>query len=174
MYNDTLCALADTATLDAGSSQIGRTPRPMPSSTYGPRFGSPMVRPVKSAGAAVGDDLFEERRRLEEISKLLVVLDSSYFEDYQRSLDHESRTDFTLFMSRHSDVRIPLLGAESSGKLVATWNTAGGCLSIRFVGSSQLHYAISLKHGERPTRTWGESSITDVFSDADAKRLTTN
>ena len=173
MYNDNfISAFADTMTLDTASGEIAHAPRPARSATYG--IVRTVARSVESAGAAVGDDLFEDQRRIEEISRILVVLDSSFYEDHGTTLRQVSRDGFTRFMAQHRDARIPLLGAESSGKLVATWQSEHGCLSIRFVGLDQLHYAISLKGDRGISRSWGESNAADVFSDANAKRLATS
>jgi hypothetical protein len=173
MYNENICAFADTMTLDSVTEEIARAPRKGQSATYGIRI-SAGARNVGSAGAAVGDDLFEDQRRSEEISRILVVLNSSFYEDYGTPLNATSRASFMRFMTLHRDAQIPLLGAESSGRLVATWQSEQGCLSIRFVEIDQLHYAISLRGERGASRTGGEANVTDIFSQPEAKRLATS
>lgn len=167
MYNG-MCAFADTMAVDTASSDTVRVSDAGRSTTYGVTI---VNRRVAAAGAAVGDELFEAQRRNEQISRALVILDSGFFEDYGRALDRESLESFARLMAHHVDLRIPLLGAESSGKLVATWESNGGCLSLRFVGSDRVHYAVSQRCGGEVSRTWGETNTVDLFGSQDMKRL---
>jgi hypothetical protein len=99
-------------------------------------------------------------------------LDSDFFDDYGKVLNLWSRNAFVCFMKYNSAAK-PLLGADPSGILEATWERGEERLSIRFDERHRLSYAISYldPQGVR-RRKWDASSLATFFSDCpNAKRI---
>ena len=66
----------------------------------------------------------------------------------------------------------PLLGAESTGTLVATWVSGDDCLSLRFLDRFRFHFAITRSSPQGPVRSWGTAySLTFFAEHPEAKRL---
>lgn len=109
--------------------------------------------------AAIGEDLIAQQRRMQEIGRRVVELEALYFDDFGRELNAESRTAFECFMRFNPWFGYPLLGAEESGVLVATWVKDRECLSIRFVDRYRLHFALTTVVNGQPECQWGNGDL---------------
>jgi hypothetical protein len=127
-------------------------------SNFGQPFQDPRVFRAPPSGAVIGNGL-EELDRLQAVERKLLALDYAFFEDYSRSLSDQSREAFSVFMRHQPQANLPLLGAESDGNLVATWEKEDACLTIRFAGRYEIDFAISVGIGEGAQRRWGKSQI---------------
>ncbi|WP_146039392.1 MULTISPECIES: hypothetical protein [unclassified Variovorax] len=114
--------------------------------------------------AAVGGDAADVTSR-QSIERKLIELDLMFFEECSRPLDENSREGFACFMQYQPAARMPSLGAESDGRLVATWEIEGKCLSIRFADRYEIDFAITVKSGEQLKRDWGKSQIAFFVAD---------
>jgi len=114
--------------------------------------------------AAVTTQSTQSIKRDGELARLLVSLESSFFEDYGRGVNEEARAGLECFM-RHSPYRIPLLGAEESGALVATWARGDECLTLRFTGRYTLDFAVAFSEAGEISRTWGRSKLATVHGE---------
>lgn len=122
--------------------------------------------------AAVGGAMIYDERRAAALVNVLVTLDAAFYEDYEELLCDESRAGFESFMKYHRWARMPLLGSESTGKIVGTWKSGDECLSIRFVERHRFHYAITTRGQDGLRRDWGHSNIVTFFDEhPSAKRL---
>lgn len=127
---------------------------------------------IAAAGAAVGDDLLADQQRLTSIRRILVALEASLHEDFGVGLDSSSRAGFECLMRYNSTLNQPMLGAESTGRLVATWLSGSECLTIRFMDRFNLQFAFSSTTPEGPSRIWGAAhSLTFLAEYPEAKRL---
>lgn len=127
-------------------------------SNFGQPFQDPRASRTPPSGAAIGNGL-EELDRLQAIERKLLALDYAFFEDYSAILNDRSREAFSVFMRHLPQANLPLLGAESDGNLVATWEKENACLTIRFSGRYEIDFAISVGTGEATQRKWGKSQI---------------
>jgi hypothetical protein len=109
---------------------------------------------------------YEAALRLGALDKRIVQLASDFYDDHGRPLHSPSVAGFKALMRHILELPQPSLGAESSGSIVATWEGAGGCLSLRFLDKSHLHFAIS-RNGEagRRERAWGEGHVETFFAE---------
>jgi hypothetical protein len=123
----------------------------------------------------IGSESDEQVDRLRAAQVRTMDLDAAFFEDYGGELQESSRAAFECFM-QYNQVSQPLLGAEPTGILEATWARGNECLSIRFNDRYRLAYAISYVTDDGVhRRTWGESSLSTFFSDCpEGKRLASN
>jgi hypothetical protein len=130
------------------------------------------VTAFAAGGAAVGEDQIDDQQRMETVQRVLVGLEAAFFEDYGLRPDTSSRTGFECFMRYNPAAMQPLLGAESNGRLVATWESSKGCLSIRFMDRYHFQYAITATTERGPSRRWGTSHALTFFDEhPEAKRL---
>jgi len=127
-------------------------------SNFGQPFQDPRAFGVPPSGAVIGNGL-EELDRFQAVERKLLALDYAFFEDYSKSLNDFSREAFSVFMRHQPWASLPLLGAESDGRLIATWERDGACLTIRFANRYEIDFAISVGTGEGAQRHWGKSQI---------------
>jgi hypothetical protein len=126
------------------------------------------------SGAAIGDARFEEQELLSTVTRRLIELEASFYEDYGAQLDTTSKAGLMCFMRYSPDASFPLLGAESTGKLVATWVHGEECLSLRFLDRYRFHFALTTAITGQPVRRWGTAhSLTFFAEEPDAKRVAT-
>ena len=129
----------------------------------------------EAAGAAVGEDQLEEQQRREAVQRELVSTEAAYYEDYGARLNAASWSGFECFMRYNPTVALPLLAAESTGQLVATWTGGDECLSLRFVDRYRFHYAITATSPQGLLRRWGTAHALTFFAEhPDAERLATS
>jgi hypothetical protein len=127
-----------------------------------------------TSDAAVSDGPLAEQRRVAVLRQRLIALEAAFYDDYGVTLDSSSRAGLQCLMRYNPALRLPLLGAESSGQIVATWESNGECLSLRFLDRYHFHYALAALHDGAMRRTWGEGHSLAFFAEApDAKRLAT-
>lgn len=131
-----------------------------------------LIMETDSTNAAIGDEQAAEQLRQHELLRRIVALEALFFEDYARPLEASSRLAFECFMKYSPNASMPLLGAEPSGTLIATWTLGGECLSLRFSDRYRLDYAVTYRAGHEDIRRWGRSSLVNVLSECPAaKRL---
>jgi hypothetical protein len=125
--------------------------------------------------ALTGIDQFSEQRRKIDFRRRVVELESRYFEDYETPLPPAVRAGFECFMEYHPMIAMPLLGAEPSGAIVATWKKGTECLSVRFVDRYHVDFAVAFNNGHEDVRHWGKSSLALVFDECpEVRRLSSN
>lgn len=123
---------------------------------------------------ATGEGSPGETDRLRQAQARTLDLGAAFFDDYGKELLAASSRSFECFM-QYNDVSQPLLGAEPSGVLVATWTHGAECLSIRFNERHRLAFAISYFDGDAYRRDWGESTLSTFFEDCThGKRIASN
>ncbi len=125
-----------------------------------------------SQSAAIGDEHAAERQIQQDLLRRVVELEALYYEDYGVPLNAPSLQGFECFMKYSPDVAMPLLGAEPSGTLIATWNKGAECLSLRFSDRYHLDFAVTFLRDGEQIRNWGKSSLSNIFGDCpQARRL---
>ena len=92
--------------------------------------------------AAISDEQVAELHRAQVVLSRLLDLDVLFFEDFGTSLQASSRSAFECFMKYNPMGTMPLIGAEPSGLIVATWTNGAECLSLRFTDRFHLDFAI--------------------------------
>lgn len=95
------------------------------------------------------------------LARRIVALEASFFEDYGRALNEDARAGFECFM-RYNPYALPLLGADDSGAIVATWSRGAECVTLRFTGRYTLDFAVAFDSSEGLTRKWGRSSLVAI------------
>lgn len=100
-----------------------------------------------------------------EVAKRMVTLEANYYEDYGKALNEGARAGFECFMRYNPQHRLPLLGAESSGSVLATWTSGAECLSLRFTGRYALDYAVAFHGDQGLVRRWGRSNLATISGD---------
>lgn len=117
-----------------------------------------MERATDHSGA-IGDELIAEQQRAQEVRRRVIELEALYFDDFGREFNPASRAAFECFMKFNPWFALPLLGAEESGMLVATWTQNQECLSIRFVDRFHLHFALTTLVGGQSVHQWGTETL---------------
>lgn len=135
---------------------------------WGPDFGAfdAVMHLAHSEVAQVAsvDDAIGFGELLVELGKRLDMLEAAFTEDEGREIDGNSRTALTVFV-KHNRLQIPLMGAESSGVIVATWMNPRTSISVRFKDRYRLDYAITNSKDTTPSRVWGESDLARFRAD---------
>lgn len=108
-----------------------------------------------------------------ELARRLIALDSSFFEDHGRELSRESRAGLECFM-QYSEYRIPLLGADERGTIVATWESGQECVSVRFLDRYYVDYAVTFETLQGLKRKWGRSNLAAVHGECPNLRRLAN
>lgn len=179
MYGE-ICAFADVPALSSTENRTfavaGTNAR-----TYHSKNSQPVtvegssVSTIAAAGAAVGGAQLDEQQRNAAVQNALIALNTAFYEDYECQPDADSIAGFEYFMRYHAKANLPLLGAESSGKLVATWKGNEECLSLRFDSVNSFQFAITKKNGQDVVRRWGISHVAKFLNDQpEAKRIISN
>ena len=120
-------------------------------------------------GSTISDEELATQKRLHDLVKALVALEAAYFEDYGKPLKADCRHALECFMG-YSAARLPLLGAEDSGAIVATWVSGVECLSLRFIDRYALHFAVAYQRDGQLQRKWGRSHLATVFGECPESR----
>lgn len=125
-------------------------------------------RPVCSARnlpkvASISDDEFRLTLRQDSYQRVFVELNTAFYEDYGRQLDEDSKAGLLRFL-KHSPMRAqPVIGAESSGRLIATWRIAGEALSLEFIEKFKLKFAVTATEDGQLQRRWGIGHPVTLF-----------
>jgi len=134
-----------------------------------------LLTPQEVGSAAVGDEQIAELEQKKAVQQELVALDAAFYDDYGVKLDASSRAGFLCFMRYSSGAAAPLLGAESTGHLIATWVAGEECLSVRFLDRYRLNYAVAANTEHGLQRRWGTAhALTFLDQVPEAKRLAFN
>jgi len=100
----------------------------------------------------------------QDMAVKLARLSEYFLEDYGRSLQPESVTDFLRFSRRYPALPPPQLSAESTGTLISVWKSADKTISLKFIGNCKFHYALAFKKAGRTLRPWGTFSLQAFFA----------
>jgi hypothetical protein len=126
----------------------------------------------KTGTAAISERALRNAQRLDEIQKQLVEIESALYEDYGISIDRASKSGYERFMSYHSGATLPLLAAESTGKLVATWLVGAECLTLRFQRPYHFQFALAFYIDGTVSRAWDTgNTLTFLDEQPVAKQL---
>lgn len=105
-----------------------------------------------ASSSSISEAEINAAHQKDALSKELVALDSAFYEDYGQPLNSESRLGVECFFKYHAQVGFPMLSAESSGAILATWSKGNQHVTLRFLDKYHLHFAITTG----VQRTWGE------------------
>ncbi|WP_343620130.1 hypothetical protein [Ralstonia sp.] len=105
------------------------------------------------APSAVSESDLEATEQKGALVKELIALDAAFYEDYQQRLNASSRQGIECFMTHNAGVSVPMLSAESSGAILATWSKGENHISLRFIDRYTMHFAIA----QGRQRSWGEA-----------------
>jgi len=108
---------------------------------------------------AVGNEQIAATERLAELQRRLVALAQVFFEDYSQTISEESLSGFACLMRYHSSIGMPLISAESTGLVTATWRKDNECLSMRFADRHHLDFAVTYVAEESIQRRWGKANL---------------
>jgi hypothetical protein len=126
---------------------------------------------ASSADAAV-DELIVEQERMSPFQQRLLLLQDAFYEDNLAALDASSKNGFECFFRYNVEARMPLLGAESTGNVVATWVRGSECLTLRFNSRYDFHFALTTQADGRVQRHWGMGHVlTFAANFPEAQRL---
>lgn len=117
------------------------------------------------SNASISDEQVAGVARQGVVLERVQALEAMYLEDYGDSLQIASRLGYECFMRYSPMAAMPLLGAEPSGVLIATWNKGSECLSLRFLDRYHLDFAVTYLDGDRIVRRWGKSSLSTLFGE---------
>jgi hypothetical protein len=138
------------------------------------RTGSYSVSGSRFHRIATADTDQDAARRRRAAQTRTMDLEAAFFDDFQNELNPFSRAGFQCFME-YNRVAEPLLGAEPTGVLEATWQRGNECLSIRFNDRHRLSYAVSYRDAAGAMRRkWAESNLGSFFSDCPEAKLITS
>jgi hypothetical protein len=136
-----------------------------------PKVASPRPR-LRTAGAMAGsisEGEFQSVLEDDEFQRTLVELSTAFYGDYGRVLDADSVAGLRRFLKR-SQMRVrPTVGAESTGRLIATWRAGDEALSLEFISRFDLRYAVTANENGNLRRSWGVGHSVTLF---DAEPLT--
>lgn len=120
---------------------------------------------ARIASAAISEEQFNQQLELQAFERNLVALNAAFYEDYGGELDSDSRAGLERFVRKTPMVSRPSVGAESTGQVIATWRTAEGVLSLKFLDRLHFNYALTT-HGETGTeRCWGAAHALTFFDE---------
>jgi len=121
---------------------------------------------------ALVDEQLVANAHIQVIRRRLRALAQAYFDDYAQMIDQESEKGFLCLMEYHPRLAIPLISAESTGLITATWVKGVECVSLRFIDRHRLHFALTYAIAGQIKREWNDSSLATVFESApNAKRI---
>ena len=99
-----------------------------------------------------------------QADRLLVRLEAAFYDDYGSPLDAASKAGFSRVMRWHAD-KIPLLGAESTGKVVATWAKGDECLTLQFIDRLRFNFSFVSEQQGQLSRRWGTANALTFFDE---------
>jgi hypothetical protein len=114
-----------------------------------------------SVASAVVSDQLAQLDLARQFERLLIRLEASYYDDFGSQLDSNSRAGVSRFMRYHAN-KTPLLGAESTGRVVATWRNGDECLTLQFLDRFRFNFSfVTAQKGRR----WGTAHALTFFDD---------
>lgn len=93
----------------------------------------------------------------------ITKLQSLFFEDYQKALNKNSSDSLLRFMTYYTRLKLPLMGAEESGTIIATWKKNDECFSIRFIDEQTIDFSIIYKQEDMLKQDWGKENPYKIF-----------
>jgi hypothetical protein len=108
---------------------------------------------------AISERQIQKARRLERIVARVVELDSAFYEEFGRRIDPRSVVASLMALRRLWDLPLPMLSAEPSGLLIATWRRGREVVTVRFLDTARAHYALAVQSAADASieRSWGSS-----------------
>ncbi|WP_457333156.1 hypothetical protein [Rhizobacter sp. P5_C2] len=98
-----------------------------------------------------------------EYQRAFVELSAAYYEDYGRPLDEDSWAGLIRFLIRTPMRVLPTMGAEASGRIIATWQIGNEALSLEFLDRFQLKFAVTASVDGALERRWGRGHAVALF-----------
>lgn len=112
--------------------------------------------------AVVGNQV-AANERVQVIQQRMVMLAQVFYEDYGQTLNQDSQAGFNCLMQYNFNVGMPLISAESTGLITATWMQGSECLSLRFTDRHRLDFAVTYLLEGEIRRNWGPSNLATLF-----------
>ena len=100
---------------------------------------------------------------------LIEELNQRYEEDYARELCVSSALGLLAFIEQYPTADLPLLAAMSKGQILGEWRVGNRSLTLDFVDSYKIYYALFIGEKER-TMLWGVSDLANIFVDCPESR----
>lgn len=151
------------------SEFISATPPSAPtSSSIDFRPGDLPSKAIAARASAAGSGSIDQRewRRViaeDEYHRTFVELNSAFYADYQRVLNDDSWAGLSRFLKRTNMCVRPTVGAESNGRVIATWRIGDEALSLEFVDKFKLKFAVTVNVDGALHRRWGLGHAVALF-----------
>ena len=105
--------------------------------------------------AAIDEGEWRRVNSEDEYQRVFVELNSAFYADYGRALDAASWAGLSRFLKRTSMRVRPTMGAESTGRVIATWRIGDEALTLEFIDKFKLKFAVTAKSANALERRWG-------------------
>lgn len=113
--------------------------------------------------ASIDDDELRRQQAVSELDKALVALGVAFHGDYGMDLDSGSRQGLRRFVRQTPMLSKPSIGAQSNGRIVATWKQGGRILSVEFTDRLRFNFALTIEVDGIPRRSWGTAHALTFF-----------
>lgn len=138
------------------SSVVESWRRHMPSQTAAARAGA-------TDSGSIGEGEWRRVLAQDQYQRAFVELSSAFYADYGQVLDAESWAGLSRFLKRTSMRVRPTMGAESNGRVIATWRIGDEALSLEFVDRFKLKFAVTANSAGARQRRWGLGHAVSLF-----------
>lgn len=97
-----------------------------------------------------------------EIRSRLIVIEEDFREEFGQPLRTESVNGFLCFLE-YTAVRMPILTADDTGRLIADWHRDDECLTLRFNDRYDVGFAMALESLGGLRRRWGTVTLSMLW-----------
>lgn len=112
---------------------------------------------------SIDDDEWRRVFEQDEYDRAFVELNSAFYGDHGRPLDADAWSGLSRFLKR-TPMRVrPTMGAESTGRIIATWRMGQEALSLEFLDRFQLKFAVTAFMNGNLERRWGLGHAVSLF-----------
>jgi hypothetical protein len=128
-----------------------------------------------SSTAAISEEEFMEQKGIGALDATLVAINSAFYSDYGRQIDARSSVGLARFVRYNTMITAPSIGADASGRLIATWRNGQEALSLLFTDRLTFTFALTTIGDQGLERSWGSGHALTFFArEPRANRFTTN
>lgn len=112
-----------------------------------------------SAPSAISEAELVTALRLQKCRSLVRDVNAAFYEDFGAGMNSQSVKGFLKLVKHFEPRGSQTLGADSTGRLVATWRSGEDALTLEFVTAFRFKYAITATKDGEVIRRWGTNYL---------------
>ncbi|MBF9264561.1 hypothetical protein [Paracidovorax cattleyae] len=117
-----------------------------------------------SAPSAISEAELAAGQRVQKLQRVIRDVNAAFYEDFGRSIDAESAKGFEKLVKRFEAKGVQSVSAASSGRIVATWRTDEGALTLEFLNAFKFKFAITCINDGQTIRRWGTDHLLNFLT----------